>query len=60
VGTILKVPGIKRFIKEIYYRARKYSEFIIWINLNTLPRDLDYLDLIIKGNYEIVAWHVLS
>jgi NAD-dependent histone deacetylase SIR2 len=60
VGTALKVPGAKRFAKEICRRARECGGFTAWINLNTPPRDLDCLDLIIKGDCETVAWHVSS
>ena len=60
VGTALKVPGAKQFAKDMCRRARECGGFTAWINLNSPPRDLDCLDLIIKGDCEKVAKHVSS
>jgi hypothetical protein len=58
VGTALKVPGAKRFTQNICRIARNCGGFTAWINLKPPPKDLDCLDLAIKGDCETVAKHV--
>ena len=57
VGTTLKVPGVKRIVKEMcgVVRGRRDGS-TIWINMDTPPVSKDYeWDLIVKGPCDRVA-----
>jgi NAD-dependent histone deacetylase SIR2 len=57
VGTTLKVPGVKRIVKEMcgVVRGRRDGA-TIWINMDTPPVSKDYeWDLIVKGPCDRVA-----
>jgi NAD+-dependent protein deacetylase SIR2 len=57
VGTTLKVPGVKRIVKEMcgVVRGRR-DGLTVWINMDSPPVSKDYeWDLIVKGPCDHVA-----
>lgn len=56
VGTTLKVPGVKRIVKEMsaIVRDRKDGGMAVWINNDDPPKDLEW-NLIVKGPCDFVA-----
>jgi NAD-dependent histone deacetylase SIR2 len=58
VGTTLKVPGVKRIVREMsaIVRDRKDGGMAIWINNEPPPKDLEW-NLIVKGPCDNVATH---
>ncbi|QDS74406.1 hypothetical protein FKW77_005761 [Venturia effusa] len=56
VGTTLKVPGVKRIVKEMsaIVRDRKDGGMAVWINNEEPPKDLEW-NLIVKGPCDFVA-----
>lgn len=62
VGTSLKIPGVKRFLKECcnVVRGRQHG-VCMWINRDAVPVGKDFedcWDLIVKGDCDAVAEHV--
>ncbi|KAB5536491.1 DHS-like NAD/FAD-binding domain-containing protein [Coniochaeta sp. 2T2.1] len=59
VGTTLKIPGVRRLVKELCQVTRsKRDGFTAWINLESEPQgpDLkDCWDLVVKGRCDDVA-----
>jgi NAD+-dependent protein deacetylase SIR2 len=59
VGTTLKVPGVKRIVKEMcgVVRGRR-GGLTVWINMDAPPPGKDYeWDLIVSGECDRVAGH---
>lgn len=56
VGTTLKVPGVKRIVKEMsaIVRDRKDGGMAVWINNEAPPKDLEW-NLVVKGPCDFVA-----
>lgn len=59
VGTTLKIPGVKRIVKEMgaIVRGRR-DGLTIWVNMDGPPPSKDYeWDLIVKGPCDKIADH---
>jgi NAD-dependent histone deacetylase SIR2 len=59
VGTTLKIPGVKRIVKEMgaIIRGRR-DGLTIWVNMDGPPPSKDYeWDLIVKGPCDQIAHH---
>jgi NAD-dependent histone deacetylase SIR2 len=59
VGTTLKIPGVKRIVKEMgaIVRGRR-DGLTIWVNMDGPPPSKDYeWDLIVKGPCDHIAHH---
>ncbi|TLD34633.1 DHS-like NAD/FAD-binding domain-containing protein [Venturia nashicola] len=56
VGTTLKVPGVKRIVKEMsaIVRDRKDGGMAVWINNDDPPKDLEW-NLVVRGPCDFVA-----
>lgn len=59
VGTSLKVPGVRRIVRELCQATRsKRDGFTAWINLDPVPQGLDMKDLwdlVVRGKSDDVA-----
>lgn len=59
VGTSLKVPGVRRIVKELCLATRsKRDGFTAWINLDPVPLNpdmKDLWDLVVRGKCDDVA-----
>lgn len=62
VGTSLKVPGIRRLVKEMCAVTRgRRGGFTAWINLDPEPLGIDFKDswdMVVRGKSDEVAHHV--
>jgi NAD-dependent SIR2 family protein deacetylase len=58
VGTALKVGGAKDLAKAMCTAVRRHGGIAVWINRKPPTKDLDWFDLVIEGDCEIVAMHV--
>ncbi|KAG9245028.1 DHS-like NAD/FAD-binding domain-containing protein [Calycina marina] len=62
VGTSLKVPGIRRLVKEMCAVARgRRGGFTAWVNLDSEPLGVEFKDswdLVVRGESDAVARHV--
>ena len=60
VGTTLKIPGVKRFVREMCGLVRDRKDGIaVWINRNAPPKEFDNSwDLVVQGECDNVANHV--
>lgn len=59
VGTSLKIPGVRRLVKELCYTTRsKRDGFTAWINLDAEPQGAEFKDcwdLVVRGGCDDVA-----
>ncbi|EEY18334.1 conserved hypothetical protein [Verticillium alfalfae VaMs.102] len=59
VGTSLKIPGVRRLVKELCQATRnKRGGFTAWINLDSEPQHNDFKDcwdLVVRGKSDDVA-----
>lgn len=62
VGTSLKIPGLRRIVKEMCSTTRdRKNGFTAWINLDGEPSGTDFKDcwdLVVRGECDEVARHV--
>lgn len=60
VGTTLKIPGVKRFVREMCGLVRDRKDGIaVWINHDPPPKEFDNCwDLVVRGECDNVASHV--
>ncbi|ODV84223.1 hypothetical protein CANARDRAFT_29379 [[Candida] arabinofermentans NRRL YB-2248] len=58
VGTTLKIPGVRRLVKEMSKVVHSNKGCIIWINLEEPTQSIvdyvEYFDLIVSGNCQLV------
>lgn len=59
VGTSLKIPGVRRLVKELCHTTRSRRDgFTAWINVDPEPQTAEFKDcwdLIVRGNSDDVA-----
>lgn len=57
-GTTLKIPGVRRLVKEMSKVVHSNKGFVIWINIDEPPQNIidyvDYFDLIIVGDCQLI------
>jgi NAD-dependent histone deacetylase SIR2 len=62
VGTSLKIPGVRRLVKEMCQVTRgRRGGFTAWINLDPEPTGVDFKDcwdMVVRGECDEVARHV--
>jgi NAD-dependent histone deacetylase SIR2 len=59
VGTTLKIPGVRRLVKELCLKTRSRRDgFTAWINIDAEPQGAEFkdcFDLVVQGSSEDVA-----
>lgn len=59
VGTSLKIPGVRRLVKELCHTTRSRRDgFTAWINVDAEPQGVEFKDcwdLIVRGSSDHVA-----
>ncbi|GME83216.1 unnamed protein product [Ambrosiozyma monospora] len=57
-GTTLKIPGVRRLVKEMAKVVHSRNGYIIWVNLDepsqTIVDYVEYFDLIVVGDCQLV------
>lgn len=57
-GTTLKIPGVKRLVKEMARVVHANNGYVIWINIDLPPQNvvdyIDYIDLVVVGDCQLV------
>ncbi|QPG74365.1 hypothetical protein FOA43_001692 [Brettanomyces nanus] len=57
-GTTLKIPGVRRLVKEMARVVHSNSGYVIWMNLDEPTQGIvdyvEYFDLIIVGNCQLI------
>lgn len=57
-GTTLKIPGVRRLVKEMSKVVHANNGYVIWINIDEPSQSIidyvDYFDLIIVGDCQLV------
>ncbi|VEU22971.1 DEKNAAC104104 [Brettanomyces naardenensis] len=57
-GTTLKIPGVRRLVKEMARVVHSRNGYVIWINLDeptqTIVDYVEFFDLIVVGNCQLI------
>ncbi|KAG0678194.1 hypothetical protein C6P40_000874 [Pichia californica] len=57
-GTTLKIPGVKRLVKEMAKVVHSNKGYVIWINIDEPSQNIidyvDYFDLIVVGDCQMI------
>lgn len=57
-GTTLKIPGVRRLVKEMAKVVHSNKGYVIWINIDEPPQNIidyvDYFDLIVVGDCQLI------
>lgn len=57
-GTTLKIPGVRRLVKEMAKVVHSNKGYVIWMNIDEPPKNIvdyvDYFDLIVVGDCQLI------
>jgi NAD-dependent histone deacetylase SIR2 len=57
-GTTLKIPGVRRLVKEMAKTVHSNKGYVIWINIDEPPQNVidyvEYFDLIVVGDCQLI------
>lgn len=57
-GTTLKIPGVRRLVKEMSRAVHSNKGYVIWMNIDEPPQNIldyvDYFDLVIIGDCQVI------
>lgn len=57
-GTTLKIPGVRRLVKEMAKVVHSNKGYVIWMNIDEPPKNVidyvDYFDLIVVGDCQMI------
>lgn len=57
-GTTLKIPGVRRLVKEMAKVVHANNGYVIWINIDEPPQSVidyvEYFDLVVVGDCQLI------